>query len=274
MTKPYPSNEEVARSSIGDVERIARTIAARIEGLLADRLIRTYGPNWLAVVNQTRTANGMAAGKGLFDYWFCLSLFADDPGTAGWADEGWRDLVHELTDLAHRAACDGQFTDEDIVRARHIDQLFASGFSGEDHPELTTRRLLREGDLPGAEEAALRWVGLEPRNQDALMHLGLVYRESGRYTEMLGVAEKLRPLDPKSAAAGASQAWMAMKRWPELLVSAREWVRNAPNHKDAWLSLFAAADELDDAAVRVEAIRGMGQFEPNALARRRSLARR
>ena len=142
-----------------------------------------------------------------------------------------------------------------------------------DHPAALALRLLKEGDLPGAEAATLYWVSLEPQNPEALIYLGLIYRDAGRHRDVLDVAGRLRPLDPKSAAAGASQALLAMEHWSELLVRAREWVQYAPDTKDAWLCLWTAAHELEDAAAEAEAIRGLGQFEPNRAAQCRTLAR-
>jgi tetratricopeptide (TPR) repeat protein len=132
-----------------------------------------------------------------------------------------------------------------------------------EHPAAAVARLLDAGHPDLAEATALSWIELEPGNPDALIYLCLVYRKTGRHNEELAVAERLRRIHPGHAAAGATQALLVLKRWPEMLASAREWTQYDPNNRDAWMCLAAAATELDDHATRTDALQVLIRFEPD-----------
>ena len=112
---------EPADEIIAIVREAARVIRPRLQ----ERLFDHYGSNWLAAVNDNRSADGKPPVKSLDDSRACLSVFAYDPATEAWAAPDLRRGARQLAGLATDAHHDEALGEADVRRASSILHQFA-----------------------------------------------------------------------------------------------------------------------------------------------------
>src|SRR5580700_4175145 len=108
-----------------EIITIVREAARVIRPRLQERLFDHYGSNWLAAVNDNRSADGKPPVKSLDDSRACLSVFAYDPATETWAAPDLRRGARQLAGLATGAHHDAALSEDDVRRASSILHQFA-----------------------------------------------------------------------------------------------------------------------------------------------------
>lgn len=155
------------------VERAAGAVAGPIEA----RLVEVYGQQWLSAVNERRSTEGRARGRGVDDPLFVVALLADDPAFEHWADDGWRDRARWLNAVADRARNREPVTLDEIAHAQQVTTEFLEAWgppapTGQEKPdyqqagelleELFQQGQLEQGDWAGAESTTRRWIETDP----------------------------------------------------------------------------------------------------------------
>lgn len=103
-----------------DLTRVSRQVAALIAGPLEERLLNAYGQDWLSVVNQRRTSQGMNPMRSLSDSRACFRVFIHDPAADGWVSGRLRERARTILQLANKAAHNESLTERDLKVAQSI----------------------------------------------------------------------------------------------------------------------------------------------------------